>query len=93
MAICNHTGEEERTCTCKPNYIGDGFTCRGNIYQVTQGMFREVNSASLPALRSRLLRDMQESYNVGHSRTTGMTVLTLIGSENKCDLSMGTHLT
>ncbi|XP_058164624.1 stabilin-2 isoform X2 [Dasypus novemcinctus] len=32
FAICNHTGEE-RTCTCKPNYIGDGFTCRGNIYQ------------------------------------------------------------
>ena len=39
FAICNHTGQGERTCNCKPNYIGDGLTCRGNIYQVTKGLF------------------------------------------------------
>lgn len=34
FAICNDTELTERTCTCKPNYIGDGFKCRGNIFQV-----------------------------------------------------------
>ncbi|RMC03028.1 hypothetical protein DUI87_20221 [Hirundo rustica rustica] len=33
FAICNDTELTERTCTCKPNYIGDGFKCRGNIFQ------------------------------------------------------------
>lgn len=34
FAICNDTELTDRTCTCKPNYIGDGFKCRGNIFQV-----------------------------------------------------------
>jgi len=34
FAICNDTELTERTCTCKPNYVGDGFKCRGNIFQV-----------------------------------------------------------
>ncbi|POI35713.1 hypothetical protein CIB84_000535 [Bambusicola thoracicus] len=33
FAICKDTELTERTCTCKPNYIGDGFKCRGNIHQ------------------------------------------------------------
>ncbi|KAH0616983.1 hypothetical protein JD844_028519 [Phrynosoma platyrhinos] len=31
-AYCNYTAQTERTCTCKPNYVGDGFTCRGSIF-------------------------------------------------------------
>uniref|UniRef100_A0A8C5IYW2 Stabilin 2 n=1 Tax=Junco hyemalis TaxID=40217 RepID=A0A8C5IYW2_JUNHY len=34
FAICNDTELTDRTCTCKPNYIGDGFKCQGNIFQV-----------------------------------------------------------
>uniref|UniRef100_A0A803XTH5 Stabilin 2 n=1 Tax=Meleagris gallopavo TaxID=9103 RepID=A0A803XTH5_MELGA len=34
FAICKDTELTERTCTCKPNYIGDGFKCRGNIHKV-----------------------------------------------------------
>uniref|UniRef100_A0A8D0G0U6 Stabilin 2 n=1 Tax=Strix occidentalis caurina TaxID=311401 RepID=A0A8D0G0U6_STROC len=34
FAICNDTELTERTCTCKHNYIGDGFKCRSNIFQV-----------------------------------------------------------
>uniref|UniRef100_A0A8C3K0V4 Stabilin 2 n=1 Tax=Calidris pygmaea TaxID=425635 RepID=A0A8C3K0V4_9CHAR len=34
FAICNDTEQTERTCTCRENYIGDGFKCRGNIAQV-----------------------------------------------------------
>uniref|UniRef100_A0A8B9D5B9 Stabilin 2 n=1 Tax=Anser cygnoides TaxID=8845 RepID=A0A8B9D5B9_ANSCY len=34
FAICNDTELTERTCTCRRNYVGDGFKCRGNIYQV-----------------------------------------------------------
>uniref|UniRef100_A0A663ECU0 Stabilin 2 n=1 Tax=Aquila chrysaetos chrysaetos TaxID=223781 RepID=A0A663ECU0_AQUCH len=34
FATCNDTELTERTCTCKRNYIGDGFKCRGNIFQV-----------------------------------------------------------
>uniref|UniRef100_A0A8C2SSE2 Stabilin 2 n=1 Tax=Coturnix japonica TaxID=93934 RepID=A0A8C2SSE2_COTJA len=34
FAICKDTELTERTCTCKPNYIGDGFQCRGNIHRV-----------------------------------------------------------
>ncbi|KAF4800298.1 stabilin 2 [Turdus rufiventris] len=33
FAICNDTELTERTCTCKTNYTGDGFQCRGNILQ------------------------------------------------------------
>ncbi|RLW00187.1 hypothetical protein DV515_00009195 [Chloebia gouldiae] len=33
FAFCNDTELTERTCTCKPNYIGDGFKCHGNIFQ------------------------------------------------------------
>uniref|UniRef100_A0A8B9FR14 Stabilin 2 n=1 Tax=Amazona collaria TaxID=241587 RepID=A0A8B9FR14_9PSIT len=33
FAICNDTELTERTCTCKLNYVGDGFKCRGNIFQ------------------------------------------------------------
>uniref|UniRef100_A0A663LQ53 Stabilin 2 n=1 Tax=Athene cunicularia TaxID=194338 RepID=A0A663LQ53_ATHCN len=34
FAICNDTELTERTCTCKHNYVGDGFKCRSNIFQV-----------------------------------------------------------
>ena len=35
FATCTHTGQDERICTCKQNYTGDGFICRGSIYGVT----------------------------------------------------------
>lgn len=35
FATCTHTGQDQRTCTCKQNYTGDGFICRGSIYGVT----------------------------------------------------------
>uniref|UniRef100_A0A8B9P306 Stabilin 2 n=1 Tax=Apteryx owenii TaxID=8824 RepID=A0A8B9P306_APTOW len=38
FAICNDTELTERTCTCKHNYVGDGFKCRGNIFQVKHCM-------------------------------------------------------
>uniref|UniRef100_A0A803TJK6 Stabilin 2 n=1 Tax=Anolis carolinensis TaxID=28377 RepID=A0A803TJK6_ANOCA len=43
-AYCNDTGEAERTCTCKPNYIGDGFTCRGSIAMVKLYIFKSNSS-------------------------------------------------
>uniref|UniRef100_A0A8D0G4I7 Stabilin 2 n=1 Tax=Sphenodon punctatus TaxID=8508 RepID=A0A8D0G4I7_SPHPU len=33
FATCNDTELAERTCTCKANYVGDGFKCRGTIFQ------------------------------------------------------------
>ncbi|RXM34716.1 Stabilin-2 [Acipenser ruthenus] len=33
FAICNHTGPAERNCTCKSEYIGDGFKCKGTVYK------------------------------------------------------------
>lgn len=36
-AVCSDTKTGKRTCTCKQNYVGNGFTCRGHIYEVTHG--------------------------------------------------------
>uniref|UniRef100_A0A8D2LAL5 Stabilin 2 n=1 Tax=Varanus komodoensis TaxID=61221 RepID=A0A8D2LAL5_VARKO len=40
-AICNDTENSERTCTCRPSYVGDGFSCRGSI-TLTNGKTRTI---------------------------------------------------
>jgi len=33
-AVCNNVGPHQRTCTCRKFYVGDGFTCIGDIMEV-----------------------------------------------------------
>ena len=35
-AVCNNVGPHQRTCTCRRFYVGDGFTCIGDIMEVTR---------------------------------------------------------
>ncbi|KAL7982331.1 hypothetical protein Chor_009929 [Crotalus horridus] len=55
-AICNDTLQSERTCTCKANYIGDGFICRGSI---SMELSKELNTTRLNGkLMDASLRDI-----------------------------------
>ncbi|KAJ6658971.1 hypothetical protein lerEdw1_019608 [Lerista edwardsae] len=57
-AFCNDTEQTERTCTCKSNYIGDGFTCRGHILQE---LSRDLNTTGFSTyLADHGVRDMTD---------------------------------
>uniref|UniRef100_A0A670YTZ1 Stabilin 2 n=1 Tax=Pseudonaja textilis TaxID=8673 RepID=A0A670YTZ1_PSETE len=107
-AICNDTLPSERTCICKPNYIGDGFLCRGSISldaslrDITGTgpftVFAPTNEALLTDLQVSVMPQILRYHIVScigllyNDLTSDKTVITLQGEPLKITFAQNTVL-
>ncbi|OXB60701.1 hypothetical protein ASZ78_011541 [Callipepla squamata] len=63
FGLCKYTGPGTRNCSCSWHSVGDGFTCRGKVYQFkewkSRGLLQELLRYHMVGCQKLLLSDLE----------------------------------